>query len=91
MEQLSAYKPPVRDRRVVVEFRDNRHPPLIIGAISATVRRPLEFMTLEHPTLGTIACSLIRVMPALVWYREVMRDAATNDQGGKVQFNPSQE
>ena len=72
------------DKRVVLEQRNGV--PIILGAIGPEVRKPLEYIALQHPVFGELHASLIRVTPRLVWYRQVATPNATTPT-----FHPEQQ
>ena len=62
------------DKRVVLEQRNGV--PIILGAIGPEVRKPLEYIALQHPVFGELHASLIRITPRLVWYRQIAAPSA---------------
>lgn len=87
--KVGAYAPTVLGKRVVCTMRNGI--PIIVGTILPTVTRFAEFVVFQHPTFGPIESSLIKVTNNAVWYRQVMKPAARNDAGGRVQFRPEQQ
>lgn len=76
------------ERRVVLEMRNGIS--MIIGRLQPDIRLPIEFITFQHPIFGLMHASLIRVDHKTVWYRQVMKDAAVNEDGGNIQFSGQQ-